>query len=126
MLLRKAFLAAGLALTVAAGASAFDQFSEDLVLNGDQMAALPAGVVVESSEPSFIEDQGYLAAIEAAAAAEWAMTESNAPDMITAQSESIEVSALAGEPTDFQPTVKDQGYELRALLDAREAQLQSA
>src|SRR6266545_742573 len=114
MSLRSVFLVAGLALTVAAGASAADQFSEDLVLNGDQMAELSIGVLTESSEPSFIEDQEYLAAIEAAAAAEWAMSESassvpsdsGVQDLSAIQSESIgmEPSALAGEPVDFQPT----------------------
>jgi hypothetical protein len=127
---RIAFLVvAGLALMVGAGAYASDQFSEDLVFSGEQMAELPVGAVVESSEPSFIEDQGYLAAIEAAAAAEWAMYESSAPDVSIAQSElsDMEPSALAGESLDFQPTPSsDQTLDLRAFLEKREAEVQAA
>src|SRR6266508_1360988 len=138
MSLRMAFLVAGLALTVAAGVSASDQFAEDMVFNSAQIAELPGGLVVkssepslivESSEPSFIEEQGYLAAIEAAAAAEWAMPGSSAPDVTVVQSESVDMepSALAREAVDVQPTPKsDQALDLRALLNAREAESQSA
>ena len=126
---KNAFLVVGLALTVAAGASAADQFSEDYVLNGDQLADF-AIVISESSEPSFIEDQGYLAAIEAAAASEWAMLESSAPEMsssVQSASTDVEVSALAGEPMDNQPSVSsDEGHDLRAFLEKREAQVQAA
>jgi hypothetical protein len=124
-----AFLVAGLALTVAAGVSASDQFAEDMVFNGAQIAELPAGLVVESSEPSFIEEQGYIAAIEAAAAAEWAMSGSSAPDVIVVQYESVDMepSALVRESVDVQPTPRsDQALDLRALLNAREAEFQSA
>ena len=129
MSLRMAFLVAGLALTVAAGVSASDQFAEDMVFNGAQIAELPAGLALKSSEPSLIEAQGYIAAIEAAAAAEWAMSESAAPGAIVVQYESIgmEPSALAREAVDVQPTTRsDQSLDLRALLNAREAEFQSA
>jgi hypothetical protein len=129
MSLRMAFLVAGLVLTVAAGAYATDQFSEDVVFNSERMAELPVGAVVESSEPSFTEDQGYLAAIEAAAAAEWAMYESSAPDVRIAQSElsDMEPSALAAESLDSKPTPSsDQTLDLRAFLEKREAEVQTA
>jgi hypothetical protein len=109
-----------------------------MVFNGAQIAELPAGLVVKSSEPSlivesskpsFIEEQGYIAAIEAAAAAEWAMSESSAPDVIVVQYESIgmEPSALAREAVDVQPTTtSDQALDLRAFLNKRDAEIQAA
>jgi len=141
MSLRNVFLVAGLALTVGTGASASDQFAEDLVFNTDQMAALSTGALVEASTPSSVEDQGVIAAIEAAAAAEWAMSESADPSASIAQSESsvqdlstaqsgslgLDPSALVRGPVDVQPTSSsDQTKDLRAFLNAREAELQSA
>jgi hypothetical protein len=136
MCLRKAFLVVGLAFTMVGGAFANDQFSDDVTFSREQMAELPVGVVIgEASEPSFVEDQGLLAAIEAAAAAEWAMLDAGGPVVVMTESGSIDTypSAMAGEPADFQPTLDsdqamspDRTQDLRAVLNAREAQVQSA
>ena len=123
MLRRMAFLAVGLAVTLAGGVAAEDQFAEDwsLVVVEEDFSQPAALVIIDSDEPASAAEPGYLGMRDESSQESLARTESTSFDVSALPNEAVYDYGEMSPPVSSGPQVASRWSDFEKSLIAHQA-----